>query len=67
LDLFEFVCYLGAFAIILTLFFIVPMVGAVLLSVFIADLTGITGLSWWIVVITVYLIITSILYHQSKN
>ena len=66
MDLFEFVCYLAAVAIVLILFGIVPMVGAVLLSVFIADLTGITGLSWWIIVITIYLIITSILYQQSK-
>lgn len=66
MDWLEVLGYLGAFAIILTLFFIVPLIGAVIISTFIASATGLSGLSWWCVVITIYLIITSILYRQSK-
>ena len=66
MDLFEIVCYLGAVAILLTLFVIVPLVGAVLIAIFVASATGVSGIAWWCVVITSYLIITSILYRQSK-
>ena len=66
MDWIEVLGYIGAVAIILTLFFIVPLIGAVLISTFIASATGLSGLSWWCVVITIYFIITSILYRQSK-
>lgn len=66
MDWLEVLGYIGAFAIMFTLVVIVPFIGAVLISMFIAGATGLSGVWWWCVVITTFLIIASILYRTSQ-
>ena len=63
MDWFELVCYLGAFMVLLLVVFVIPLVGSVFIAMFLANTFGFSGLAWWCVVITIYLIITSILYY----
>lgn len=67
MDWFEFVLYCVLVILALLVVLVLPLVGAVIIAMFLANLIGFSGLAWWCVVMAFYLIILGLMYPRVKE